>query len=108
MAERTRYLFKKEALLSAFFRGPAAKWYPDSINDAATWDQIKTAFIDRFSDDGDKNRHGIIAENCVRRNEKLIKIFYHRVKSAVDKGWPLDPNGTNADRENQQNQRNAK
>ena len=44
----------------------------------------------------------------MRGNEELIKNFYHRVKSAVDKGWPLDPNGTQAERDNQQNQRNAK
>ena len=44
----------------------------------------------------------------MRGNEGLIKKFYHRVKSAVDKGWPLDPNGTQNERDNQQNQRNAK
>ena len=44
----------------------------------------------------------------MRGNEELIKNFYHKVKSAVDEGWPLDPNGTNAERDNQQNQRNAK
>ena len=41
-------------------------------------------------------------------NEELIKNFHHRVKSAVDKGWSLDPNGTQPKRDNQQNQRNAK
>ena len=61
----------------------------------------------RFLDDRDKYRHRVTAENWVRGNEELIKNFYHRVKSAVDKGWPLDPNGTNAGRDNQQNQRNA-
>ena len=108
IAERARYLFRKKALFSSLLRGPAAEWYADSINDAATWDQIRTAFIDRFLDDRDKCRHRITAENCVRGNEELIKHFYQRVKSAVDKGWPLDPNGTNAERDNQQNQRNAK
>ena len=44
----------------------------------------------------------------MRGNEELIKNFYHRVKSAVDQGWPLDRNGTQADRDNQQNQRNAR
>ena len=44
----------------------------------------------------------------MRGNEELIKNFYHRVKSAVENGWPLDPNGTQAERDNQQNQRNAK
>ena len=106
--ERARYLFRKKALFSSLLRGPAAEWYADSINDAATWDQIRTAFIDRFPDKRDKYRHRITAENCVRGNEELIKNFYHRVKSAVDKGWQLDPNGTNAERDNQQNQRNAK
>ena len=70
-------------------------------------DQIRTAFIDRFSDDRDKYRHRISAENCVRGNEELIKNFSHRDKSAVDKGWPLDPNGTQAKRDDQLNQRNA-
>ena len=42
------------------------------------------------------------------RQRRIIKNFYHRVKSAVDKGWPLDPNGTQAEKDNQQNQRNAK
>ena len=108
IAETARYLFRKKPLLSSLLRGPVAEWYADSINDAATWDQIRAAFIDRFSDDRDKHRHKITAENCVRGNEELIKNFYHRVKSAVDKGWPLDPNGTQDERDNQQNQRNAK
>ena len=107
-AERARYLFRKKALFSSLLRGPAAEWYADSINNAATWDQIRTAFIDRFSDDRDKYRHRITAENCVRGNEELIKNFYHRVKNAVDKGWPLNPNGNQNERDNQQNQRKAK
>ena len=108
MAERARYLSRKKALFSSLLRGLAAEWYADSINDAATWDQIRTAFTDSFSDDRDEYRHRITAENWVRGNEELIKNFYHRVKSAVDKGWPLDPNGTNAGIDKQQNQRNAK
>ena len=107
VAERSRYLFRKKALFSSLLRGQAAEWYADSINDAPIWDHIRTGFIDRFSDDRDKYRHRLRAENCVRGNEELIKNFYHRVKSAVDKGWPLDQNGTQAERDNQQNQRNA-
>ena len=86
-AEKARYSFKKEALFSSLFRGLAAEGYADSINDTAAWDQTKTTFIDRFSDDRDKYRHRITAENCVRGNEEIIKNFYHRDKSAVDKGW---------------------
>ena len=95
-AKRTRYclLVQKKALFSSHFRGPAAVRYGESMNDAATWDQIRTAFSDRLPDDRNKYRHRITAENCVRANEELIKNFYHRVKSAVDKGWPLDPIGS--------------
>ena len=74
-AERARYLFRKKALFSPLLRRPAPEWYADSINDAATWDQNKTAFLDRFSDDRDKYRHRILAENCVRGNEDLTKNF---------------------------------
>ena len=68
VAERARCLFRKEALLSSLLRGPAAEWYAGSINDAATWHQIRTALIYRFSVDRDKYRHRITAENCVRGN----------------------------------------
>ena len=108
VAKRAGYLFRKKALFSSLLLGPAAEWYADSINDAETWDQIRTAFIDRFSDDRDKYRHRIRAEDCVRGNEELIRNFYHRVKSAVDKRWPIDPKGNQAERDNQQNERNAK
>ena len=84
MAERARYIFGKKALFSSLLRRPAAERYADSIHDAATWDQIRTAFFDRFPDDRDKYRHRITAEICVRGNEELNKNFYHRVKSAVD------------------------
>ena len=53
MVERARYFFRKKALFSSLLRGPAAEWYADSTADAATWDQIETAFIDSFSDDRD-------------------------------------------------------
>ena len=56
-------------------RGPAAEWYADSKGNAATWDQIRTAFIERFSDVRDKYRHRILAENCVPGNEKIIQKF---------------------------------
>ena len=29
IAERTSYLFRKKALFSSLFRGPAAEWYAD-------------------------------------------------------------------------------
>ena len=107
-AERARFLLTKKALFSSLLQGPAAEKSAVSIYDTPTWDQIRTTFIDRFSDDQDKNRHRIKAETCVRGNEEKVKNFCHRVKTAVDKGWPLDPNGTQAQRDNHQNQGNDK
>ena len=70
--ERAGCLFRKK-LFCSLLRGPAAEWYADSIGDAATWGQIRTAFIDRFSDHRDKDKHRITTENCVRGNEELRK-----------------------------------
>ena len=90
--DAARYLFRKKALFSSLLRGPAAEWYEgfNVGNPLPTWIQVRTAFITRFSDDRDKYRHRITAENCVRGKEELVKNFYHRVKQAVDKGWPID------------------
>ena len=106
ISARKRCSFRTKARFSSLVRGRAADWYADSKGDAATWDEIRTAFIDRFSYDRNKYRQRITAENCVRGNEELIKNFYHRVKSAVNEEWLLDPNRTPAERDNQRNQRN--
>ena len=108
--EAARYLFRKNALFSSLLRGPAAEWYEgfNVGNPLPTWIQVRTAFITRFSDDRDKYRHRITAENCVRGKEELIKNFYHRVKQAVDKGWPIDAGANQDERDAQQNLRNQK
>ena len=46
-AARARYLFRKKGLLSSILQGRAAEWYADSINDAASWDQIRTNFMNQ-------------------------------------------------------------
>ena len=56
----------------------------------------------------DKYRHRITAENCVRGKEELITNFYHRVKQAVYKGWPIDAAANQNERDAQQNLRNQK
>ena len=108
--DAARYLFRKKALFSSLLRGPAAEWYEgfNVGNPLPTWIQVRTAFITRFSDDRDKYRHRITAENCVRGKEELVKNFYHRVKQAVDKGWPIDAAANQNERDAQQNLRNQK
>ena len=94
--ERRRYLFRKKALFSSLLRGPAAEWYSDHIRDRDTWEEVRANFLARFSDDRDKYRYRITAENSVRGNEEIIKNYFHRVKRAVDRGWPDDENADNA------------
>ena len=95
---RARYLFRKKALFSSLLRGPAAEWYTDNIEDGHDWQHIRTHFLTRFSDNRDKYRYRITAENSVRGNEEIIKNYFHRVKRAVDRGWPDEENADNAAR----------
>ena len=64
--------------------------------------------MDFFSDNIDNYRNRITARKCVGGNRETNKKFCRRVKNAVDKGWPLDTNGTQAEIYNQLNQRKAK
>ena len=96
--DRARYLFRKKALFSSLLRGPAAEWYTDNIGDGHDWQHIRTHFLTRFSDNRDKYRYRITAENSVRGNEEIIKNYFHRVKRAVDRGWPDEENADNAAR----------
>ena len=50
---------------------------------------IKYDFLDIFTDGRDKFKHGIEVENA-RQESELIKNYFHKVKHAVDKGWPED------------------
>ena len=63
-------------------------------------EDIWTNFIKMFADGQNKLRHRLEVEQCVRRAEKDISIFHHRVKRTVDKGWPDDMNGIPNDQQN--------
>ena len=104
------YNFRKKALFSSLLRGPAAEWYGSNIEAATPWEDIRTNFITRFSDGRNKFRHRLEVEHCVRRDGEEIRIFLHRIKKSVDKGWPDDMNGIaraqqNAERDAQARQR---
>ena len=108
--EHAIYLFRKKALFSSWLRGPAAKWYGSTIQDAMTWDEVRTLFITRFSDERNKFRHRMEVEHCIRADGEEIRNFLHRIKETVDKGWPDDmvgiaPNDENAERTAQARQR---
>ena len=75
--EHVIYLFKKKALFSSLLRGPAAEWYGSAIQDAMTWDEVRTLFIIRFSDGRNKFRHRMEFELCIRADGEEIRNFFH-------------------------------
>ena len=88
--------FRKKAFFSSLLRGPAAEWYENNITNATTWENVRTNFITRFSDGRNKFRHCMEVEHCIRGDGEEVRIFLHRIKRTVDKGWPDDLNSIEA------------
>ena len=84
------YTFRKKALFSSLLRGPAADLYENNIENATTWADTREKSITRFSEGGNKFRHRMEVEHCVRGDGEEIRNFLHRIKKIVDKGWPND------------------
>ena len=104
------YSGKRLALFSSLLRGPAAEWCGSTIQDAMTWDEVRTLFITRFSDGRNKFRHRNEVEHCIRADREEIRNFLHQIKKTVDRGWPNDmvgiaPGDQNAERTAQARQR---
>ena len=66
----------------------ALEWYTDEVTNATTWAELKNLFLKRFTDGRDRFKHRIDAENATRQEGELIKNYFHRIKTSVDKGWP--------------------
>ena len=98
--ELVNYTFRKKALFSSLFRGPAAEWYESNITNATTWENVRTNFITRFSDGRNKFRYRMEVEHCIRGDGEEIRNFLHRIKRTVDKSWPDDMNGIEAAQQN--------
>ena len=91
--ELVNYTFRKKALFSSLLRGPAAEWYESNNTNATNWDDVRTNFVTRFSDGRNKFRFRMEVEHCIRGDGEEIRIFLHRIKRTVDKGWPDDMEG---------------
>ena len=80
-------------MFSSLLRGPAAELYGSTIQDATTRNDVRTLFITRFADGGNKFRHRMEVEHCIRVDGEEIRNFLHRIQKTVDKGWPDDMAG---------------
>ena len=80
-------LFRKKAFFSSLLmREPAAEWYGSTIQDAMTWDEVRTLFITSFSDGGNKFRHKMEVEHCIRADGEEIRNILHRIKKNSGQG----------------------
>ena len=85
-AKHVIYLFRTKALVSSLLKAAAAEWYGSTNQDAMTWNEVRPLFITRFSDGGNKFRHRMEVEHCIRADAEEIRNFLQRIKKKVDKG----------------------
>ena len=90
------YLFRKKASFSSLLRGSAAEWYGSTIQDAMIRNEVRTLFIPRFLDEGNKFRQRMEVEHCILADGEEIRNFLRWIKKAMDKGWPHDMAGVAA------------
>ena len=70
--DQNAYDARRKALFGSVLRGPAAQWF-NSMPPAEPWDDVRTNFLDRFTDVKDNYRKQIEVENIRRQPDKLIK-----------------------------------
>ena len=96
--KKKSYENRQRSLFGSLLSDTALEWF-NTVDEAEVLNDIKDEFLDRFSDGRDKFEHRLDVENASRQEGELIKKYFHRVKHAVDKGWPEDlTNVANTDR----------
>ena len=85
--DQEAYDNRQRALFSSISSGPAAQWY-QGLSAHLPCNEIRDQFIDRFTDDKDKCRRRIEAENIKRQPDEFIKSYIHRLSTAADRKWP--------------------
>ena len=85
---RRSYDSRQRSLFGSLLTDTSLEWFNDNVTNATTWAQLKDLFLNRFTDGRDQFKHRIDAENAARQDGELIKNYFHRIKSSVDRGWP--------------------
>ena len=113
---RRSYDSRQRSLFGSLLTDTSLEWFNDNVTNATTWAQLKDLFLNRFTDGRDQFKHRIDAENAARQDGELIKNYFHRIKSSVDRGWPesidvtvhVDEAAQNAEKTIQTRQRSQK
>ena len=113
---RRSYDNRQRSLFGSLLTDTSLEWFNDNVTNATTWAQLKDLFLNRFTEGRGQFKHRIDAENTARQDGQLIKIYFHRIKPSVDRGWPesidvtvhADKAAQNAERNIQTRQRSQK
>ena len=82
------YEERQRSLFGPLLTDTALEWF-NTVDEAKVLNDNKYDFLDIFTDGRDKFRHGLEVENA-RQESEFTKNYFHKVKHAVDKGWPED------------------
>ena len=85
--ELTKYTLRKKAPFSSLLPGPAAEWYENNITNA-TWGNVRTNFITRFSDGGNKLRYRKEVEPCIRADGEEFGTFHVAPNEQLGRAGP--------------------
>ena len=75
--DQDAYDNRQRALFGSILRDPAAQWY-QGLAAHLPWNEIRDQIIDRFTDDKDKYRRRIEAENIKRQPDEIIESYIHK------------------------------
>ena len=87
-AAQTSYDKGQQCLFGSLLTNTALEWFESEVTDATVWNTLKDEFLKRITDGKDQFGFKLEVENTFRQERELIKIYLHRIKSGVDKGWP--------------------
>ena len=85
---RRSYDSRQRSLFGSLLADTSLEWFIDNVTNATTWAQLKDLFLNRFTDGRDQFKNRIDAKIANRQDGELIKNYFHRIKSSVDRGWP--------------------
>ena len=78
---------RQRSLIGSLLTDTALEWLNDFVTDTTTRARFKNLFLNRFTDGRDQFKHKKDAENAARQDGKLMKNYFHRIESSIDR-WP--------------------
>ena len=84
---RRSYDSRQRSLFGSLLTDTALEWLNDNVTDITTGARFKNLFLNRFTDGRDQFKNKNDAENDARQDGELMKNYFHRIKSSINR-WP--------------------